>query len=69
MFWKQGSLAGVLNDSSKNLVDLEWRDPLLKFATDIARGMSYLHGRSFWDESASKRRTCIMHRDLKVGSF
>ena len=34
-----GSLEDVLQQK-----DLEWADPLLRLATDVARGMAYLHG-------------------------
>jgi serine/threonine protein kinase len=57
----KGSLDGLLKDPS-----LTWADPLLRLATDIARGMAYLHGCSFFDEQDGQHKQCILHRDLKV---
>jgi serine/threonine protein kinase len=38
---------------------------LTRFATDIARGMAYLHGREYFDDRDNERKVCILHRDLK----
>jgi serine/threonine protein kinase len=48
----RGDLWHVLRDTA---VDLEWNTPLLNMATDIARGMCYLHGQN----------PPVLHRDLK----
>jgi serine/threonine protein kinase len=45
--------------------DLKWDDPLLKLASDMARGMNYLHNRKYYDERAGQTVACIIHRDLK----
>ena len=57
-----GSLADVLKTR-----DLEWNDPLLRLATDIARGMRFLHGRKYYDEVKGEQQSTVLHRDLKVG--
>ena len=44
---------------------LSWEESLLRLATDIARGMKYLHDREYFDERSGARRTCVVHRDLK----
>ena len=59
----RGSLANLLEDQKSQ--QLRWDDPLLKLASDIARGMVYLHGREFFDEQSNKQKSCILHRDLK----
>lgn len=41
--------------SSAGLPSLRWEDPLLKLASDVARGMTYLHGRHYFDEQVNKR--------------
>lgn len=46
-----GTLASFLHDSTKPLLPLTWSERI-RFASDIARGMDYLHSRS------------IIHRDL-----
>jgi len=55
----KGSLEDLL---SQTAVNLEWNDPLLRLASDIARGMAYLHSRSYFDEQARKMKSCILHR-------
>jgi serine/threonine protein kinase len=55
-------MADLLEDE---LQDLRWDDPLLRLALDVARGMAYLHGREYFDESAGEHKKCIIHRDLK----
>ena len=57
-----GSLEDVLKQR-----DLEWADPLLRLATDIARGMRFLHGRKYYDEVKGEQQSTVLHRDLKVG--
>ena len=61
----RGSLADLLNEASRNFVTLEWSESLLKLATDISRGMKYLHTRSYFDEGDNKLQTCILHRYLQ----
>lgn len=74
----KGSLQDLLdNDNTDNSnhssrsssppasVVLKWDDPLLKLATDVARGMAYLHGKEWVDEADCVRKRCILHRDLK----
>jgi serine/threonine protein kinase len=73
----KGSLADFLsNDLSHQtatmMQGLHWDDPLLRFATDIARGMAYLHGKEVNnnditanDGGATSHHHCILHRDLK----
>ena len=45
---------------------LEWKEPLLGLAQDVARGMAYLHGREYLDEADGTRKRGVIHRDLKV---
>jgi serine/threonine protein kinase len=56
----KGSLLDLLQTKH-----LHWEDPLLRLATDIARGMNYLHNRKFYDEREEGTVNCIIHRDLK----
>jgi serine/threonine protein kinase len=56
----KGSLRDLLETK-----DLRWDDPLLRLATDVARGMNYLHNRKYYDERESEKVKCILHRDLK----
>ena len=74
----KGSLADLLAAPEKNL---EWRGTLLRLATDIARGMRYLHSRKFIvdhghhqdgegsgngeEEDGEEFSSCVLHRDLK----
>ena len=44
---------------------LSWQDPLLRMATDAARGMVYLHAKRWFDEAAGRFQECVVHRDLK----
>ena len=44
---------------------LLWEKPLLDLAIDVAQGMSYLHGREYFDEQDGSYKKCIIHRDLK----
>jgi serine/threonine protein kinase len=55
----KGSLEDLLGQTSLNLA---WNDPLLRLASDVARGMAYLHSRSYFDEHESKMKSCILHR-------
>ena len=40
----KGSVGGLLTDAS-----LRWEEPLLRLATDISRGITYLHSRKYID--------------------
>ena len=60
-FLPKGSLDVFLREPG-----LRWDEPLLHIATDIARGMVYLHEREYFDEVAGEMKTCVIHRDLKV---
>lgn len=59
----KGTLGDLLGNQG---LDLSWSEPLLRLATDVARGLCYLHGRSFFDEVEKKHKECVIHRDLKV---
>ena len=58
----RGTLKDLLEDSTQQL---GWTDPLLRLAQDLARGMTYLHQRQYYDERDGKVKKCIIHRDLK----
>jgi serine/threonine protein kinase len=58
----KGTLECFLDDKSSVL---RWQDPLLKIASDIARGMSYLHGSKSNEANQKFDKPCILHRDLK----
>ena len=60
----RGSLGDLLKAAPGAAV-LRWEEPLLRLATDVARGMAYLHAREFFDETTGERCCCIAHRDLK----
>ena len=57
-----GSMGDLL---ASRTVTLEWNEPLLRLATDVARGMVYMHGRSYYDEVTGVHTSCVLHRDLK----
>ena len=57
---------GPLSDMlTSNESSLSWEESLLRLATDIARGMKYLHGREYYDDVDGSLKRCVMHRDLK----
>eukprot|EP00615_Pteridomonas_danica_P010711 CAMPEP_0114330796 /NCGR_PEP_ID=MMETSP0101-20121206/1989_1 /TAXON_ID=38822 ORGANISM="Pteridomonas danica, Strain PT" /NCGR_SAMPLE_ID=MMETSP0101 /ASSEMBLY_ACC=CAM_ASM_000211 /LENGTH=347 /DNA_ID=CAMNT_0001460925 /DNA_START=179 /DNA_END=1222 /DNA_ORIENTATION=+ len=58
----RGSLSLLLDDSTLNLM---WDEPLLRLATDVARGIEYLHSCRYFDEASEEFKECILHRDLK----
>ena len=55
-----GSLGDLLQGPG-----LHWGTPLLRLATDVARGMQYLHSREWFDARDGSKKHCILHRDLK----
>jgi hypothetical protein len=44
---------------------VRWDEPLLRLATDVARGIEYLHSCRYFDETYGDFKECILHRDLK----
>jgi hypothetical protein len=65
--WVQrGPLSSLLNDSTATPGALRWDEQLLTLAQDICRGMVYLHGREYVDESDGSKRSCIMHRSATM---
>ena len=61
----RGDLDGLLRGERARSGALTWVDPLLRLASDVARGMAYLHGRESVDELGKRKRICVVHRDLK----
>lgn len=59
----KGTLGDLLGNKK---LSMDWNDPLLHIATDLARGVAYLHGCEYFDEEEAQRKKCIIHRDLKV---
>ena len=55
----------MLLDEGKNFT---WGDPLLKWCVEVARGMTYLHNKSFFDVRNNTQVDGIIHRDLKPGN-
>jgi hypothetical protein len=63
MEWvSRGSLSIILGDIT---LSLKWDEPLLRLATDVARGLEYLHSCRYFDETYGDFKECILHRDLK----
>ena len=62
-----GSLSDSLKKASVSK-GWNWEDPLLKIANDIAQGMSYLHGTTYFDDQTGELQECVLHRDLKPGN-
>jgi hypothetical protein len=60
----KGNLSQLLEDGA---LELKWDEPLLRLATDVARGMAYLHEKEFYDDQEQRHKKCVLHRDLKVG--
>ncbi|GMI34773.1 hypothetical protein TeGR_g10370, partial [Tetraparma gracilis] len=57
-----GTATDVLRREGK---DFTWGDPLLKWATDVTRAMTYLHSVQYFDVKADVMVNGIIHRDLK----
>jgi serine/threonine protein kinase len=65
-FVKRGTLGDMLKGEESH--DLDWMDPLLKLATEIAQGMAYLHGTKQTEGNPTatvQDKEIILHRDLK----
>ena len=56
---------GALDQLLGSHEGLYWEDPLLRLASDIARGMAYLHSCQYYDEEAGESKLGVVHRDLK----
>ena len=63
-----GDLDGLLRGESARSGALTWVDPLLRLATDEARGMAYLHGCESID-GLGQKRACVVHLGLKPGKM
>ena len=59
---------GTMNNVLKERA-ISWKDPLLRAATEIAKGMLYLHCHEFYDDSDMQMKRGVVHRDLKVFDF
>ena len=57
-----GTLANLLSSTDGPLY---WADPILRLASDVARGMVYLHTREYVDDVDGQLKRSIIHRDLK----
>ena len=61
-FCEKGTSTDVLKSEGAQLT---WDDPLLKWLLDVSRGMSYLHGMTYYDGDRKEQVKGIIHRDLK----
>ena len=61
-FSDKGSLTDVLVKSQ----DFTWVDPLLKYVSDVAHGLQYLHNVKWYDYNTKTTRESIIHRDIKT---
>jgi serine/threonine protein kinase len=61
-FCEKGTSVDVLK---KDGASFTWDDPLLKWCTDTAKAMKYLHHVSYFDVRSSTKVKGIVHRDLK----
>ncbi|GMI22399.1 hypothetical protein TeGR_g2569 [Tetraparma gracilis] len=61
-FCEKGMASDVLKEEGSTF---SWDDPLLKWTLDVARGMKYLHGITYFDVKTSTKVKGILHRDLK----
>ena len=57
-----GALSDLLQDTQ---VKLDWEEPKLMQATDIANAMVYLHSTRYWEDEKQEWMNCVIHRDLK----
>ena len=55
----RGSMGDLL---ASRTVSLGWSEPLLRLATDVARGMGYMHSRSYTSEATGVLHSCVLHR-------
>ena len=64
---ENGSLEDHLAKDEKRPVDkkMTWRKEMLRFATEAALGVEYLHCTRYYDEGSGTWKDCIVHRDLK----
>jgi serine/threonine protein kinase len=61
-----GTLANLLSSTDGPLY---WADPILRLASDVARGMVYLHTREYVDDVDGQLKRSIIHRDLKPANI
>jgi len=61
-FCAKGTSTEVLKTEGANFT---WDDPLLKWCLDVSRGMSHLHGITYYDIRTQSKVKGILHRDLK----
>jgi len=61
-FCEKGTSTQVLMAEGPHMT---WDDPLLKWLMDVSRGMSYLHGMTYYDADKKEQVKGIIHRDLK----
>jgi len=66
-FADNGSLSDVLK-KKKVVENWSWKEPKIQIATDIARGMSYVHSTAYYDEFSGEHKENMLHRDLKPGN-
>ena len=64
-YCERGMATTVLKAEGKALT---WQDPLLKWALDVTRAISYLHSVVYYNVKAKKEVSGIIHRDLKPDS-
>ena len=51
---EKGTLGDLLDNDTRGPPSLTWNDPLLKIAADVARGLTHMHSRRWWDEVENK---------------
>ena len=61
-FCEKGTAQDVLSSEGQSLT---FKDPLLKWCLDCARGMKYLHSMNYFDVKQNRTVNGIIHRDLK----
>ena len=60
----RGTLTDLLEKDLKEPT-LNWDEPMLKIAIDVARALAHMHARRWFDEAEHKMQECVIHRDLK----